>query len=279
MDTKNKINNLNVPCILDMGAVSFTSRLTDYYDENSHSHSFYEISIVIVGSITHTANNSIEVLHEGDAFLICPGASHRFIRDQKCVHRDFLISKELFKSAADYINPDLLEEFHKKKFIRFKIPNNTILSLEDCISTFFETDNYLSRKNYEKILCCQLIGAIYADLQLSMHNAESFKSFCLTAMNENIKNPEALQVICQQLGYSYVYFCKKFKNKFGCTPTAYLNSIRIKNAAYLLLTSNCTLSECCEQIGISSIPYFIKLFKKQFGVTPSAYRSQNKYKS
>lgn len=168
------------------------------------------------------------------------------------MHRDFLISKELFKSVADYINPDLFEEFNKKKFIRFKISNNTILSLEDCISTFFETDNYLSRKNYEKILCCQLIGAIYADLQLSMHNAESFKSFCLTAMSENINNPEALQVICQQLEYSYMYFCKKFKNKFGCTPMAYLNSIRIKNAAYLLLTSNCTLGECYEQIGISS---------------------------
>lgn len=265
-------NNGNV---LNIGSISFSARLTDYYDEQLHSHDFYEIFIVTVGTITHVVNNSIEPLEMGDAFLICPGTKHRFIRREECTHRDFLIGKELFKTAADYIDPVIFNQFNEKKFVRFKLTKNIILALEEEISTFFEAEQYTEKKNFEKVLTCQLIGSIYADLQLSAQNANNFKSKCVTLFNENVNDPDALKVVCEELGYSYVYFCKKFKKAFNTTPTEYLNSIKIKNAAYLLLGSDYSIKHICEQIGFSSMPYFIKLFKKHFGISPSEYKRQN----
>lgn len=261
--------------VLDLGSISFSSRLTDYYDEEIHSHNFYEIFIVTAGAITHVVDKNVDALESGDAFLICPGTKHRFIRREECTHRDFLIGKELFKTAADYIDPAISDYFNQKKFIRFKLTQSIILALEEEISTFFEAERYTEKKNFEKVLTCQLIGSIYADLQLSTQNTNNFKSKCITLFNENANNPHSLQIICKGLGYSYVYFCKKFKKEFNTTPTEYLNSIKIKNAAYLLLGSNYSVQRICEQIGFLSMPYFIKLFKNHFGVSPSEYRRQH----
>lgn len=262
--------------ILSLGQISFSARLTDYYDEQLHSHDFYEIFIVTVGTITHAINNGFETLEVGDAYLICPGTAHRFIRTGDCTHRDFLISRDLFKTAADFIDPIIFTKFNEQKFVRFKLTNNIILALEDEISSFFEAEQYIERKNFEKVLTCQLIGSIYADLELSAQSANNFKSKCLTVLTENANNPDALKIVCNELGYSYVYFCKKFKKTFKSTPTEYLNSIKIKNAAYLLLCSDYSVSQCCEKMGFSSMPYFIKLFKHQFGMTPSEYKKQHK---
>lgn len=261
--------------VLNLGSISFSARLTDYYDEELHSHNFYEIFIVTSGTITHVVDKNVDVLETGDAFLIFPGTKHRFIRQKECTHRDFLIGKELFKTAADYIDSAIFEHFEQKKFLRFKLTKNLILALEEEISTFFESERYTEKKNFEKVLTCQLIGSIYADLQLSAQNTNNFKSKCITLFNENVNNPDVLQIVCKGLGYSYVYFCKKFKKEFNTTPIEYLNSIKIKNAAYLLLGSNYSVQRICEQIGFLSMPYFIKLFKKHFGVSPSEYRRQH----
>lgn len=262
--------------ILSLGQISFSARITDYYDEQLHAHDFYEIFIVTVGTINHAINNNLETLSVGDAYLICPGTSHRFIRTGECTHRDFLISKELFKTASDFIDPIIFTKFNEQKFVRFKLTSNIILALEDEISTFFEAEQYIEKKNFEKVLTCQLIGSIYADLQLSAQSANNFKSKCITVMTENVNNPDALKIVCEELGYSYVYFCKKFKKTFQTTPTEYINAIKIKNAAYLLLCSNYSVSQCCEKMGFSSMPYFIKLFKHHFGMTPSEYKKLHK---
>lgn len=261
--------------VLDIGNISFSSRITDYDDKQLHSHNFYEIFIVMFGTITHVIDKNVDTLEAGDAFLILPETKHRFIRQAECTHRDFLIGKELFKTAADYIDPAILEQFSQKKFVRFKLSKNSILAIEEEIAIFFEAEQYTEKKNFEKVLTCQLIGSIYADLQLSAQDTNTFKSKCITLFNENINNPDALQMVCKELGYSYVYFCKKFKKEFNTTPTEYINTIKIKNAAYLLLGSNYSVQHICEQIGFWSIPYFIKLFKKHFGVSPSEYRREN----
>ena len=258
--------------VLDIGSISFSSRLTDYYDEQVHSHTFYEIFIVTSGTITHVVDKNVDTLETGDSFLIFPGTKHRFIRQGECTHRDFLIGKDLFRTAADYIDPAISEHFSRKKFVRFRLTQNIILALEEEISTFFEAEQYTEKKNFEKVLTCQLIGSIYADLQLSAQNTNNFKSKCVTLFNENVNDSDALQTVCKELGYSYVYFCKKFKKEFNTTPTEYLNTIKIKNAAYLLLGSNYSVQRICEQTGFLSMPYFIKLFKKHFGVSPSEYR-------
>jgi AraC-like DNA-binding protein len=124
--------------------------------------------------------------------------------------------------------------------------------------------------NYQKILAFQTLGLLYGNT--AQESADTFKGKCITIVNENLSKPNTLDILRQELGYTDVYFCKKFKATFGVTPTTFVNEKRIKVAAYTLSISTLTIEEICYSVGFESIPYFIKLFKKQYGVTPAKYR-------
>lgn len=262
---------------LTLGNISFSTRLTDYYDENEHMHDFYEIVIVTVGKIMHISNGVKEELTIGKGFLICPYIQHKYIRtNNDCIHRDILISKSLFKETCDFIDPELFSTLNKKSVIPFQLNTTSMLSIENKITTFLETKNLVDRLSFIKVISCDVIGHIFSFVNLEDFNANDFKSKCLTTIHENLLFPNTLELVRNKLGYSHTYFTKKFKNTFQETPTDYINFLKIQNAAYLLISSSFSVSQICEQIGFLSIPYFMKLFKRHFGATPSKYRKNHK---
>lgn len=255
--------------------MQFSSRITDYYDEEAHMHSYYEIFVVLSGTIEHCIDSQIYRLQAGDACLILPNVSHRFIRKGECSHRDFLISQDSFKAVSDFIDPNAFRLFCENNFLSFKMSKQTILAIEEKISIFFESAENAERKNYEKILSFEIISSIYSYLKFSPQNTNSFKGKCTSFITEHCTEPDVLKKTCESLGYTYIYFCRKFKQVFHMTPTQYANSLKVKNAAYLLVCSDYTINQCCETMGFWSMPYFIKLFKEHFGMTPSEYKRAN----
>ena len=106
-------------------------------------------------------------------------------------------------------------------------------------------------------------------------NVSGFKSKVMNAINKNYVKQDAINLIRAELGYNKIYFSRKFKSEFGVTLTEYVLSLRLNYAAYLLMTTSCSLEECCNQSGIESVTYFINAFKKKFGTTPGKYRQAN----
>lgn len=107
------------------------------------------------------------------------------------------------------------------------------------------------------------------------NNISGFKRKTMNAVNKNYVKPDAINLIRSELGYNKIYFSRKFKAEFGETLTEYVLSLRLNYAAYLLMTTSCSLEECCNRSGIESVTYFINAFKKKFGTTPGKYRHAN----
>jgi AraC-like DNA-binding protein len=64
------------------------------------------------------------------------------------------------------------------------------------------------------------------------------------------------------------------KAELGMTFTAYLNKLRLTEAARLLAENNdAAVSEIAYSVGYGSVPYFNKLFKEEYGHPPKAFRS------
>lgn len=72
------------------------------------------------------------------------------------------------------------------------------------------------------------------------------------------------------------YLTNLFHKETGQSPTEYLRKIRTKHACELLVTTNMSIQEISEKVGIVDSNYFIKLFKKDFNLTPSEYRKINR---
>ena len=56
----------------------------------------------------------------------------------------------------------------------------------------------------------------------------------------------------------------------------YINTQRVKRAAQQLTTTDRSISEVAEEMGILDVNYFAKIFKRTFGMTPTRYRRENR---
>ena len=70
-----------------------------------------------------------------------------------------------------------------------------------------------------------------------------------------------------------------FKKNYHTTPMQYLNNIRISKSKELILHTDFTLTEICEEIGFNNYNYFIKQFKAVFGEPPHRFRKKINYKA
>jgi AraC-like DNA-binding protein len=85
----------------------------------------------------------------------------------------------------------------------------------------------------------------------------------------------ALEEVANIVYMSPYNFCRTFKKATGKTMVEYVNSVRIKEAEKLLITSTKSISDISSEVGFSSLNYFTKLFKKKNGISPHQFRKQN----
>lgn len=99
--------------------------------------------------------------------------------------------------------------------------------------------------------------------------AARIKAFLETAYTEPDLN---LYRISEAAGVPGRYLSQLFKEHTGEHISEYLEKIRMKKAAELLLDSNCTIDEISRRVGYNSAHAFRRAFKRVCGVSPSSYR-------
>ena len=82
----------------------------------------------------------------------------------------------------------------------------------------------------------------------------------------------SMQEAAEEMGYSYAYFSKLFKQYFNQNFTAYLTEYRIKKAKELLSNTNHSIKDISRMVGYTDSNYFAKIFKRLVGEIPSKYR-------
>ncbi len=80
--------------------------------------------------------------------------------------------------------------------------------------------------------------------------------------------------IAAAAGYSPNYLSRKFRSSVGLGIHEYLTFIRLRHAAYELVTTGDRITDIAFRCGFSDSNYFKDAFKKKYGVTPRAYRKQ-----
>jgi AraC family transcriptional activator of pobA len=73
-------------------------------------------------------------------------------------------------------------------------------------------------------------------------------------------------------GLNTAKFMKVFKQVAGMTLVAYLNHVRLSNAARMLVETDQSIAEIASAAGFSDQSYFDKRFKRALGRTPTEFR-------
>lgn len=74
------------------------------------------------------------------------------------------------------------------------------------------------------------------------------------------------------------YFIHKFKAVTGKSPMQYKDALVMERVKSLLKSTELSIGEIAESVGISNSLYLSKKFGKTFGCTPTDYRNRHKYR-
>lgn len=75
-------------------------------------------------------------------------------------------------------------------------------------------------------------------------------------------------------GMSESHFYRKFHSYTGDSPLHYINLVRLRRAAYLLLHTDLPIKHIALETGFPSASYFVTQFTRQYGKAPGEYRTQ-----
>ena len=115
---------------------------------------------------------------------------------------------------------------------------------------------------------------LYGEARARLDSGERNRfSSVIRYMNEKLAEDITLTDLAERACMHPTYFVKKFGLAFSIPPMAYLNRLRIYKAMSYLSSSELSIEEITELVGIRDRSYFARLFKKHAGVTPTEYRA------
>jgi signal transduction histidine kinase/ligand-binding sensor domain-containing protein/DNA-binding response OmpR family regulator len=94
----------------------------------------------------------------------------------------------------------------------------------------------------------------------------------IETIRENIENSEfSVDDLSREVGLSRVHLNRKLKENINISPSNLIKSIRLKQAAYLLINNKVNISDIAYKVGFSSHSYFSNNFREYFGMAPTEF--------
>ena len=109
--------------------------------------------------------------------------------------------------------------------------------------------------------------------QMKVNSAESkFVEKIIADIKENLDNSNySVEDLSRSIGMSRVHLNRKLKETLNVSPSLLIKSIRLKQAAYLLINNKVNVSEVAYMVGFSTHSYFSSSFREYFGMTPKEF--------
>ena len=93
-------------------------------------------------------------------------------------------------------------------------------------------------------------------------------------INENLNKKISVDALCLQFHISRSTLYSISKKHFGCGISDYIALCRINKAKELLGSSEKSIAEISNILGMDNVSYFVRFFKKHTGITPKKYRTK-----
>ncbi len=136
---------------------------------------------------------------------------------------------------------------------------------------FASTDAFSEYECYYRIL--KLLFSISSPRELPHQEA---MQETLSYISENRTKRITVSDLASHIHMSPSNFYSVFKKAFGLSPMAYVSRYRLSLAAEYLHSSDLTVSEIADLVGIPDPLYFSRMFKRSYSVSPMKYRAEYK---
>ncbi|MFC5404901.1 AraC family transcriptional regulator [Cohnella soli] len=261
-------------------------RLQKYTDFGWHYHEEVEFLYIIEGELTCFLREEQFALRDGDVAVF--GSSEPHLTAQT---RNGALSYIVFQINLDkYWDVSTLGSMqHFSEVVRPLSSLNYIYReneeanrrTAELIREIFEEMND-SQIGYELAVSSRIKNILLLLLRNDSRKLLNYNDNLLIArlmpavdyVEANLSEKLAISDICPKVNMSYTHFIKTFKKAFGMTFTDFVVYKRIKKAEQLLLTSDSSIAEVAESVGVSNLGHFYDLFRRQNGCSPKQYKDR-----
>ena len=165
----------------------------------------------------------------------------------------------------------------------FFSPENPILELGISSSLVNFYEDLLQTANNEKagfqVMLAGILQHITSTIFYKYKNQSFADAYILDKLDEarrmmksEIEHPSSPEEIAAQLGLSYSWFRRTFKDYTGISPAQYQIQLRLIKAKELLSQTTLNITEIAYQLHFENGGQFSTFFKKREGLTPKEYR-------
>ena len=228
----------------------------------THSHEFFELEYIISGEGAYCVDGTDYEIKQGALFFITPVNFHSV--DMK--NTDFY--NVMF--SADMCKMSILSRLFAGESTALCEDEESRLLISSIIS---EICKNCDNTEYSSLL---LETLIYKILTLSESKGERELSSDIARAQlyimENFKRRLTLSEVSEHTRLSESHFSRKFLSETGKNFKQYLDELRFAYAEKLLVYSDLTVMQICNECGFDDYPNFIRRFGTYCGKSPSEYR-------
>jgi len=230
-----------------------------------HFHSNLEFIYVRSGELKATLNGRQQLVKAGGVILVPSYVVHHF-------NTETTSDTVILIVPLNYI-PAFKTLFHKKTFANMVVndqeqPSEILHCLEILASERYDPEHPIYRGYVQVVIGLAVEMGQLTDVE-SDQTGELVRDI-LTYLQEHFLQDLDLEALARNFGYSKSRFSHIFNECFQTSITAYLNSLRCRHAANLLLDGVPQL-DAALQSGFENIRTFYRAFRQYYKETPSQY--------
>jgi transcriptional regulator GlxA family with amidase domain len=94
----------------------------------------------------------------------------------------------------------------------------------------------------------------------------------LMLIGQRLEQPIRIQKLAAELNLSQSRFGHLFRAECGCSPRAYITTVRMERAHALLTDKPQLIKQVMVTVGVRDPSHFVRAFRRRFGESPAALR-------
>ena len=245
------------------------------------------ILYVIEGSGTLFLEGVAHPLQAGTLALIGPGVVYRMELDSPleliALNFDYTWQRRDLEETLEALPPEAAEMTEKAVFEDCAILSAPVILQEaqpfrDDLETLIRICQ--ERKCYFREEAAGLLKALLIRLvrtaRLTDTEGDAMADRLIQYLRKHYRENLTVEQIAAHFNYHAGHINRVMRRSTGTTIHNYLVRCRMDAAKTLLLSTDMTVSQVAEEVGIESEAYFCNSFKKLTGITPKEYRRRAK---
>ncbi len=224
--------------------------------------------LILNGECNITIENKEFHGKAGDWFFIPANAEHSYSNVKTKKFQKYWMHFDLYPNAEIFNALNLPYVVKVEKGCKAEKLFKNILKLSKSEKI---TDKLAVKSNTINLLAEYIKCANSDGVGVSSKANERIDSL-LRFINENLREPLTNNVLAEKYYAHPNHFIRAFKDKTGVTPAKYIKTQRLAAAKVLLESTDLTISEIAEKVGIVDDSHFSRDFKKYYNMPPAKYR-------